>query len=132
MSLKIVHAEPRFYDTGKNRMAGCIKDVMQFDLDFDIMHENDPTPENLFYNVLALAGEAGEVANVAKKMWRDGMTPELMAHFREELVDMIIYYVKVLKISETNFDAAWAAKHEELYARWNAKTEHARQTAIND
>lgn len=121
-----------FKSNQSNRMAGCIQDVMDFDADFNITHENNPTPENLFYNVLALAGEAGEVANVAKKMWRDGITPELKVQFEEELIDMIIYFVKVLKISETDFDAAWTAKHNELYARWNAKQVHARQTLVNE
>lgn len=124
--------QPEFNSLLTNRMSDCIADVMQFDADFGIMHENDATPENLFYNVLALAGEAGEVANVAKKMWRDGMTPEIMEHFREELVDMIIYFVKVLKISGTDFDSAWEAKHKELYTRWNAKVAHSRQTQITE
>lgn len=123
-------SELKFTSTAIDRLKGCMDDVMQFDADHNIMHENEPTLENLMYNVLALAGEAGEVANEAKKIWRDGATPEGYARLGDEMVDMVIYLVKALKISGIDFDAAWKAKHEELYARWAAKKTHARVSQI--
>lgn len=39
----------------------------------------------------AMAGEAGEVANVAKKIHRDGSTPELRERLADEIADTITY-----------------------------------------
>lgn len=41
----------------------------------------------------ALAGEVGEACNVIKKIDRDGETPELRLHLREELGDVFNYLV---------------------------------------
>lgn len=47
------------------------------------------------WNVLewagAMAGEAGETANVAKKMRRDGSSPALQEQLGDEIADTIIY-----------------------------------------
>ena len=39
----------------------------------------------------ALAGETGELCNVIKKIERDGMTPRLSEHFKEEVGDVVGY-----------------------------------------
>lgn len=56
--------------------------------------------ERLRFLVLAMAGEAGEAANVVKKQWRDGwsMTP---TDWRNNLIDEIIdtaVYVRMLSL----------------------------------
>lgn len=112
------------------RMNQCIADVVQFNEDHGIAHEHAPDLANLMYNCLCLAGEAGEVSNVAKKIWRDGGSPELRAHLEEELVDMVIFICMILKIMSTDFDKAWLKKHEELYDRWKDRKIGRRKTNI--
>ena len=50
--------------------------------------------ENLEYPTLGLAGEAGEVANVVKKIQRDfggNLTDEIRARLKDELGDVLWY-----------------------------------------
>ncbi len=50
--------------------------------------------ENLEYPTLGLAGEAGEVANIVKKIQRDfggKITPEIRARLKDELGDVLWY-----------------------------------------
>ena len=105
----------------KGRFAQCVADVVQFNNDHGIEHEHMPTMSNLFYHGLCLAGEAGEVANVIKKIWRDGDSEASRKHLEEEIVDMAIFMGMLVKISGMDFDAAWEAKHRELYERWADK-----------
>ena len=41
--------------------------------------------------LMAALGELGEAANIAKKMERDGPTPELLHAFHREMVDLLNY-----------------------------------------
>jgi NTP pyrophosphatase (non-canonical NTP hydrolase) len=100
------------------RIQGCVDDVEQFDIDHGVTSENEDSLKNIVYNCLCLSGEAGEVANVAKKMWRDGDSPELRKHLQEELVDCVIYICKLILIMKFDFDKSWVAKHVMLYDRW--------------
>jgi NTP pyrophosphatase (non-canonical NTP hydrolase) len=76
------------------------------------------TVGNLGFIALALAGEAGEAANVVKKMWRDGVTPEKMDHLAEEMVDIVIYLCIMLDITNIDLYQAWTAKFNELNERF--------------
>lgn len=52
--------------------------------------------ERLRFLSLALAGEAGEVANVVKKQWRDGSALDV-EKLHKELADVGAYYLMLLR-----------------------------------
>jgi NTP pyrophosphatase (non-canonical NTP hydrolase) len=54
------------------------------------------------YFVMAMAGEAGEACNVAKKILRDGHTDQAMEDLKFEIVDTFIYCL--LAAEHLNFD----------------------------
>lgn len=93
------------------------KDVRVLDCHMDIEHTIESTTDNLMFMTLALLGEAGELANVVKKIVRNGETEELWKQFDEELADVLIYFVKLLSIAKVDFDKAWDQKHNVLYYR---------------
>lgn len=101
------------------RLKTCVSEVEEFDKQYGIYEKEDaPTLSNLIYNALCLAGEGGEVANVVKKIWRDGDSPELREKLEEEIVDVVIYVAKLIIIGQIDFDKAWEKKHKELHERW--------------
>lgn len=101
------------------RLKICVSEVKEFDKQYGIYEKEDaPTLSNLIYNALCLAGEGGEVANVVKKIWRDGDSPELREKLEEEIVDVVIYVAKLIIIGQIDFDKAWEKKHKELHERW--------------
>jgi NTP pyrophosphatase (non-canonical NTP hydrolase) len=110
----------------------CINAVKEFDSHFEIEKENENTVENLIYNALALAGEAGEVANAAKKIWRDGNTPKRMDDVEEELVDVMIYLCKIIIVGEIDFKAAFEKKFAKLYDLWESKQAWERQALLRE
>jgi len=99
-------------------MKKYILDVVDFDETFDVSHITEPTVLNLAFQSNALAGEVGELCNIVKKIWRDGETPERMQDLDEELVDIVIYLIQVIRTAGTDFDAAWDKKQRELRKRW--------------
>ena len=58
-------------------------------LDFNKKFKNPECENHSHFLALALAGEAGEIANVAKKEWRDDSTyePSMM----KEMADVYVY-----------------------------------------
>lgn len=64
---------------------------------------------------LALAGEAGELANVIKKMWRDGVTPELEQKAKMEIADNLLYLLHLCDAFEVAPDEICIEKLDELY-----------------
>ncbi len=83
-----------------------LKDIFKFQKEFDEKHgwiwdHADPEKRSnmLKLGALALAGEAGEFANLVKKVWRqldhDGTGPsaEMVKKLQEEIVDVFIYVV---------------------------------------
>lgn len=108
----------------------CIEDVTKFDVDHGVDGEHEPGIDNMIYHALCMAGEAGEVANVIKKIWRDGDNPALRAHLAEEIVDLTIFLSLLVESAEIDFDKAWLAKHEELYLRWSNKQISRRKTKV--
>lgn len=100
------------------RLQKCIDDVAQFNKDHNIEHEQAENFVNVIYNSLCISGEAGEVANAAKKLWRDGNSAERQANLEEEIIDVAIYLCMLVMTTGMDFDKAWEAKHVELYERW--------------
>lgn len=98
-----------------------VDEILAFDKDHDIEDSNRPTIRNLLFFSNALAGETGEVANDVKKMLRDGPSPELLADFKEELIDVLIYILKLGIITGTDFDEEWKKKMIILEERWQLK-----------
>jgi len=55
-----------------------------------------PTPlGEILYLALGLAGEGGEAANVCKKLLRDGMSDKLIEAMKDELGDVLWYWVRM-------------------------------------
>lgn len=96
----------------------CIKDTLRFDKKFGTDVTNNPTVSNLMYNALGLVGEAGEVANITKKIVRDGVTTKKLNRIAEELVDTVVYLCKLILVLNVNFEKAWDKKIDKLYKRW--------------
>lgn len=71
-----------------------------------------PDPRGTFI-ATALAGEAGELASLFKKEWRDGFIPERCQQMVDELGDVVAYArmmgkhlgVDIIRISEDNLKA---------------------------
>jgi len=105
-------------DDKNDGLAKYMQDVEAFDEKFDLQHLTDPLMLNLAFHANALAGEVGELCNIVKKLWRDGETPELLDKLDEELVDILIYMIQIIRTVDTDFDAVWEDKHEVLHQRW--------------
>ncbi len=78
---------------------------------------SEPNLLNLLQTSNALAGEAGEVANVVKKMLRDGDSIELRQKMKEELIDVLIYLAKMIVVGEIDFGREYDRKHRLLHKR---------------
>lgn len=109
-------------------MEKYIQDVLDFDEKYHV--DNNPTYSNLFYAGLCITGEAGELVNVIKKIWRDGDSKGLRMHLAEELVDVVIYICKLIIVGEIDFDKAWKRKQKILRKRWNKKKTTQRQVKL--
>lgn len=71
---------------------------------------------------LALAGEAGEVAQLFYKAVRDNLTQaEFLAKLRKELADVRIYLELLTEYANTDADDDAFAKLDEVEARWKDK-----------
>lgn len=118
-------------DKVSKKVGDILTDCMQFDDQHGIV--NPPTQDNLNYLGLCIAGEAGEFANVVKKIIRGGgnqgaTKSELIQRAMSELVDIGIYFCEGVDLFEKmgySFDAEWNKKFEELYNRpfWENKRE---------
>jgi NTP pyrophosphatase (non-canonical NTP hydrolase) len=58
-------------------------------------HARTGAVPELMYLALGLAGEAGEVANKVKKLFRDGDSPEKRAHLEGEIGDVFWYLARL-------------------------------------
>jgi len=96
-----------------------IEDVEKFDEMFGVEHITDSTVANMGFHAVALAGEAGELCNLVKKIWRDGENPERLKELDEEIVDVVIYLIELIRTIDMDFDEAWDKKQKELIERWN-------------
>jgi NTP pyrophosphatase (non-canonical NTP hydrolase) len=66
----------------------------------------------------AHAGEAGELANIVKKIGRDGRSPELVQKLRGEIADCRIYLHHICEALGVDTDEICAEKMRELHVRW--------------
>lgn len=74
--------------------------------------------EVLKYLALAICGEAGELANLIKKMWRgDPVDP---AQIRSEIADIRIYLEHISRHLRFDLDQACERKIDEVAARLTA------------
>lgn len=68
-----------------------------------------PTTTMLIYQSNALAGEVGEVANITKKMMRDGMSQQLDRELLGECGDVLFYLARLLHHHDYSLSEAAAA-----------------------
>jgi NTP pyrophosphatase (non-canonical NTP hydrolase) len=84
--------------------------------------EDGPIPFGSFREIHflggALAGEAGELANFAKKIGRDGRSPELVTKLKKEIADCRIYLHHICEALGEDIDEVCADKIRELHERW--------------
>lgn len=76
--------------------------------------------DTLAYAVLGLSGEAGEVANKVKKIYRDGkgkISPEAKAALVKELGDVLWYIAEIATQLGLNLDGIAAVNLTELRGR---------------
>jgi NTP pyrophosphatase (non-canonical NTP hydrolase) len=67
---------------------------------------------------LALAGEVGELANLIKKEWRDGPSPERNKAIAEEMADCAIYLHHLALSRFVDLPAEIQLKAQKLRIRW--------------
>jgi len=83
-------------------------------------HAETGNVEELMYLALGLVGEAGEVANKVKKLFRDGDNQDLRTELAKELGDVMWYMGRlssVLDVDLTETLAKNVAKRESRKAR---------------
>lgn len=74
-------------------------------------------PLDVFY-ALGLGGEAGEVLNDVKKLYRDGVTPEREDTVAAELADVFVYLLLLADEYGVDLVAEYRAKVVVNDARW--------------
>ena len=74
--------------------------------------------EELMFLGLGTAGEAGEIANVIKKMRRDGKSEDLFTKLKKEMADVYIYLSHMAESLGTTEDECVELKLTELKERW--------------
>jgi NTP pyrophosphatase (non-canonical NTP hydrolase) len=86
------------------------------------------SPENrqpLLYIVLALAGEVGELANIAKKLERGDLSYEhAMKLLEAEAADVLIYLLKLSYQTSIDLEEAFLAKQRVNSARFAGMEKH--------
>ncbi len=70
----------------------------------EFLFGKDRRTEGLRFLALALAGEAGELANVVKKDWRGSDIEYFSEEVLDELADIFIYACLLLKNVDNNVD----------------------------
>jgi NTP pyrophosphatase (non-canonical NTP hydrolase) len=74
---------------------------------------------HLHFMALAIAGEAGELANLAKKDWRGYSGDELdKKELGKEMADIMIYLQILANIEGINLDMECDWKMQECMERW--------------
>jgi NTP pyrophosphatase (non-canonical NTP hydrolase) len=87
---------------------------------FPDTHEQRIMPLAAFY-ALGLAGEAGEVANVVKKMVRDGSSADLRASLGIELADVLTYLLLLADEVGVDIVEMYRVKAEHNDRRWGGQ-----------
>lgn len=87
----------------------------------EAMKKMEITPGSLdeaIFLTLAASGEMGELANVVKKMWRDGQNADLSEKLTEELADVFIYLDHLVQLFQLQPSHICAKKLQALTERW--------------
>jgi NTP pyrophosphatase (non-canonical NTP hydrolase) len=74
-----------------------------------------PDAQRKLFLTLAIAGEVGELANLLKKQWRDGVAND--AEQVKELADIRIYLLHLFDVFGVDEDIVCASKIEEVAKR---------------
>lgn len=104
----------------------CVKDSKRWFPTAIPIDSNDPSDKikALMHHTLSLAGEAGEVANIVKKIDRGSLdlTTEVVQHdLREEVTDVFIYLLNLAGILDIDLLAQYMAKRNKNVARFERK-----------
>ncbi len=81
----------------------------------------------LYYAVLGLTGEAGEIANAVKKIIRDNnnqITKEKIQQLKKELGDVLWYIARICSELNLNLDDVMKENIEKLYSRMQRNALH--------
>lgn len=79
-----------------------------------------PKELGLYYVTMGLAGEAGEISNVVKKILRDdnkNLTQEKKEILKKEIGDVMWYIARICSELNLNLDDVMEANIEKLYSR---------------
>ena len=80
------------------------------------------TAPDVVFNTMGLAGEAGEVANMVKKMMRGDFDLDVYSEewfdISDELADVFIYLMKLATALDIDLEDAWLRKRAQLVERW--------------
>lgn len=110
---------------GKGLLGAMVHEVKEFDERYQISNDFKDTITRdelkLLYFGCALAGEAGEAANVIKKIVRDGSSPELINELQVEIIDNLIYIAEIVDILNMDVDSVWNLKMKILHERWSKR-----------
>lgn len=74
--------------------------------------------EETSFLALGLCGEAGEVGNLYKKMWRGDYQANFIHDISNELADVMMYLFLLARAEGIDIDEACNNKIEELKIRW--------------
>ncbi|MFZ2619476.1 MAG: nucleoside triphosphate pyrophosphohydrolase family protein [Alphaproteobacteria bacterium] len=78
---------------------------------------NTGTVPELMYLALGLAGEAAEVANKVKKLYRDGDSTELREGAKQELGDVLWYTARMAAALGITLEDVLQNNHDKLMSR---------------
>jgi NTP pyrophosphatase (non-canonical NTP hydrolase) len=108
---------------GHDRTVEALAARMRADSEhwFPALHTGARSDVPLFMHyALGLIGEAGEVANVVKKLNRDGYTADRYADLGAELADVLIYLLLLADEVDIDIVEAYRAKRQRNIERWGA------------
>lgn len=87
---------------------------------FPQLHERSLL-EQVVHQTLGLAGEAGEVANLIKKVNRTGGA-ELGQDFADELADVFTYLLNLAELTSVDLESAFHRKQAVCEERWGPRS----------
>lgn len=80
-------------------------------------HAGSGDVQELMYAALGLTGEAGEVSNKIKKLFRDGDNAEKRAELAKEIGDVMWYVARLARVLDINLEEVLAANQAKLESR---------------
>lgn len=80
--------------------------------------------------LVKIMASGGQIANVAKKIWRDGDSKELRSKLVRHIGEVVGILPLLFASVSINFENAWNDKFVLLIERWNNKPQHKRVVKI--